>query len=309
MSCKESVTLHKKELKTIEATRIDGKELAKQKRLEIKNRVERLKKINKVPGLTVILVGDDPASSIYVNLKAKACKTIGIHSEVIRLPSSTSERELLDHVKQCNENPEIDGILVQLPLPDHIDENTVIDAIHPDKDVDGFHPINVGRLMIGKPGFLPCTPFGIMEMFDAYNISLEGKRAVVIGRSNIVGKPVSLLMQRENATVTMCHSRTNDLKAIVREADIVVAAIGRAEYVTADYIKPGSVVIDVGMNRLASGRLVGDVAFEEVKNIASYITPVPGGVGPMTIAMLLHNTVWSAERRIDKLSSADNERP
>lgn len=219
---------------------------------------------------------------------------------MVRLPASTTEAELLAQVKRCNHDPDVDGILVQLPLPDHIDENIVIDHIDPDKDVDGFHPISVGRLVIGKQGFLPCTPLGIMEMFRAYDISLEGKHAVVIGRSNIVGKPISLLMQRENATVTMCHSRTKDLKAITKSADIVIAAIGRPQYVTAEYIKPGCVVIDVGMNRLASGKLVGDVDFEAVKDIASYITPVPKGVGPMTITMLLHNTVWSAERHLGK---------
>ena len=289
--------INKREMVTIGATLIDGKELAKQKRLQIKSRVERLEKAGKVPGLTVILVGDDPASAIYVNLKAKACKAIGIHSEVIRLPSSITEEQLLDHVKRCNDDPQVDGILVQLPLPEHINEDTVIDTIHPDKDVDGFHPINVGKLTIGKQGFIPCTPFGVMEMFRAYRIPLEGKHAVVIGRSNIVGKPMSLLLQRENATVTMCHSRTKDLKMIAKQADIVVAAIGRPEFVTVDYIKPDSVVIDVGMNRLQSGKLVGDVAFDEVNKIAAYITPVPGGVGPMTITMLLHNTVWSAERQ------------
>lgn len=282
------------------ATIIDGKQLAEQKRAEIQKRVLQLKSHGKVPGLTVILVGDDPASATYVKGKEKACEQAGIRSEVIRLPASTTESELLQYVNKCNEDPAVDGILVQLPLPNHIDENTVIDNIDPDKDVDGFHPISAGRLVIGKPGFLPCTPFGIMEMFRAYDIPLAGKHAVVIGRSNIVGKPVSLLLQRENATVTMCHSQTKDLKTIAKSADIVVAAIGRPQYVTAEYIKPGSVVIDVGMNRLASGKLVGDVDFEAVKHIASYITPVPKGVGPMTITMLLYNTVWSAEQRLQK---------
>lgn len=280
------------------ATIIDGKRLAEQKRSGVRERVEQLKKQGKVPGLTVILVGDDPASATYVKGKEKACEKAGIRSEVIRLPSSITEAELLSHVRRCNDNPEVDGILVQLPLPAHIDEHAVIDAIDPDKDVDGFHPVNVGNLMIGKAAFLPCTPHGIMEMFRAYDIPLAGKHAVVIGRSNIVGKPVSLLMQREHATVTMCHSRTQDLKEHLMRADIVVAAIGRPHFVKADDIAKGSVVIDVGINRLASGKLVGDVDFEAVKNIASHITPVPRGVGPMTIAMLLHNTVWSVERRI-----------
>lgn len=280
------------------ATIIDGKQLAEQKRVEIANRVECLKNEGKTPGLAVILVGDDPASATYVRGKEKACHQTGIHSEVLRLPAETTEETLLTHIRRCNADDDIDGILVQLPLPPHIDEHNVINSISPDKDVDGFHPISVGNLVIGNPGFLPCTPYGIIEMLHAYDIPLSGKHAVVIGRSNIVGKPVSFLLQREHATVTMCHSRTSNLKSITKDADLVVAAVGRPRYVTADHIAPGSVVIDVGINRLASGKLVGDVDFEAVKEIASHITPVPKGVGPMTITMLLHNTVWSAERKI-----------
>lgn len=288
------------------ATIIDGKQLAEQKRSEIKRRVDELRQHGIEPGLTVMLVGDDPASYSYVRGKEKACKTIGIRSEVLRLPKETSEEELLKHVRRCNEDPRVDGILVQLPLPDHINEQRVINSINPDKDVDGFHPISVGNLVIGNPGFLPCTPYGIMEMFRAYGISLSGRHAVVIGRSNIVGKPISLLMQREHATVTMCHSRTKNLKAFTKQADIVVSAVGRPCFVTADFVSPGSVVIDVGINRVESGELVGDVDFEEVKEIASYITPVPKGVGPMTITMLLHNTVWSAERKAGIATGSGN---
>lgn len=279
------------------ATIIDGKQLAEQKRGEIKKRINRLKANGRAPGLAVILIGDDPASAAYVRGKEKACAEVGIRSEVLRLPAATGETELLTHVDRYNEDPHIDGILVQLPLPAHIDERKVIHRIHPDKDVDGFHPVNVGRLVTGTSGFLPCTPYGIMEMFYAYDISLSGKHAVVIGRSNIVGKPISLLMQREHATVTMCHSRTKSLETLTKMADIVVAAVGRPHFVTADHISSGAVVIDVGINRLAPGKLVGDVDFQEVKQVASYITPVPKGVGPMTITMLLHNTVWSAERK------------
>lgn len=288
------------------ATIIDGNQLAEQKRSEIKKRVDELRQRGIEPGLTVVLVGDDPASASYVRGKEKACKAVGIRSEVLRLPKETSEEELLNHVRRCNEDPRVDGILVQLPLPDHINEQRVINSINPDKDVDGFHPISVGNLVIGNPGFLPCTPYGIMEMFRAYDISLSGRHAVVIGRSNIVGKPISLLMQREHATVTMCHSRTKHLKAFTKQADIVVAAVGRPRFVTADFVSPGSVVIDVGINRVESGKLVGDVDFEEVKEIASYITPVPKGVGPMTIAMLLHNTVWSAERKAGIATGSGN---
>lgn len=244
----------------------------------------------------MILVGNDPASETYVRGKVRACGEVGIHSELICLPESVSEQELLEHVQRLNVDERIHGILVQLPLPKHISEEKVIDAIVPEKDVDGFHPISVGNLVIGKPGFLPCTPHGIMELLRRYEIPLAGKHAVVIGRSNIVGKPVSLLLQRENATVTMCHSKTVDLPSVARQADILIAAVGKPQLVTREYVKPGAVVIDVGINRTPEGKLVGDVHFDEVREVASYITPVPGGVGPMTIAMLLVNTVQSAQR-------------
>lgn len=280
------------------ATIIDGKQLAERKREQLKHRVTALKQLGKIPALAVILVGNDPASQTYVRGKQKACETVGIRSELLHLPETTSEAELLACVNRYNEDPDIDGILVQLPLPPQINPHNVIEVIRPDKDVDGFHPINAGRLAIGRPGFLPCTPYGIMEMLKAYNIPVAGKHAVVIGRSNIVGKPMALLLQKEDATVTLCHSRTSDLTFHTRQADIVIAAVGRPHLVTADHVAKGSVVIDVGMNRLESGKLVGDVAFDEVSQIASYITPVPKGVGPMTITMLLYNTVESAEKRV-----------
>lgn len=288
-----------KGLKSVAATVIDGKQLAAQKRAAIQKRVEQLKTRGKTPRLAVILVGDDPASATYVNAKEIACQKVGIRSEVRRLPSATTEAELLSHVEHYNEDEDVDGILVQLPLPPHIDPNKVINVISPHKDVDGFHPVNAGRLMIGTAGFLPCTPLGIMEIFREYGISLRGKHAVVVGRSNIVGKPLSLLLQQAHATVTMCHSHTKELSSFTRGADIVIAAVGRANFLTGEDIRAGSVVIDVGINRTAAGKLTGDVDYESVKEKASYITPVPGGVGPMTIAMLLHNTVLSAEKRLN----------
>jgi methylenetetrahydrofolate dehydrogenase (NADP+)/methenyltetrahydrofolate cyclohydrolase len=281
---------------TQSATIIDGKAVAASIRQELKEQVNRMKERGVHPGLAVILVGNDPASETYVRGKVRACGEVGIHSELIRLPETVSEEELLEHVHRLNEDARIHGILVQLPLPKHISEEKVIDAIVPEKDVDGFHPISVGNLVIGKPGFLPCTPHGIMELLRRYEIPLAGKHAVVIGRSNIVGKPVSLLLQRENATVTMCHSKTVDLPSVARQADILIAAVGKPRLVTREFVKPGAVVIDVGINRTPEGKLVGDVHFEEVREVASYITPVPGGVGPMTIAMLLVNTVQSARR-------------
>lgn len=288
-----------KGLKSVAATVIDGKQLAAQKRAAIQKRVEQLKTRGKTPRLAVMLVGDDPASATYVNAKEIACQKVGIRSEVRRLPSATTEAELLSHVEHYNEDEDVDGILVQLPLPPHIDPNKVINVISPHKDVDGFHPVNAGRLMIGTAGFLPCTPLGIMEIFREYGISLRGKHAVVVGRSNIVGKPLSLLLQQAHATVTMCHSHTKELSSFTRGADIVIAAVGRANFLTGEDIRAGSVVIDVGINRTAAGKLTGDVDYESVKEKASYITPVPGGVGPMTIAMLLHNTVLSAEKRLN----------
>jgi methylenetetrahydrofolate dehydrogenase (NADP+)/methenyltetrahydrofolate cyclohydrolase len=279
------------------ATIIDGKEVAKSIREELANEVQHLKQQGIVPGLTVILVGDDPASHSYVRGKAKGCEEVGIHSEVIRLDASTSQAELLNTIHRLNENPNVHGILVQLPLPAHISEEAVIDAIHPEKDVDGFHPISVGNMVIGRDTFLPCTPHGIIELIKRTGTSLEGKHAVVIGRSNIVGKPVSLLLQRENATVTMCHSRTKDLAAYTRKADILVVAVGKPHFIGKEHVAPGAVVIDVGVNRVESGKLVGDVKFDEVSEVAGFITPVPGGVGPMTITMLLKNTVAAAKRQ------------
>lgn len=279
------------------ATIIDGKEVAKSIRAELANEVENLKKQGIVPGLTVILVGDDPASHSYVRGKEKGCEEVGIHSEVIRMDASVSQAELLQTIQQLNENPNVHGILVQLPLPSHISEEAVIDAIHPDKDVDGFHPISVGNMVIGRETFLPCTPHGIIELIKRTGTTLEGKHAVVIGRSNIVGKPVSLLLQRENATVTMCHSRTKDLAQYTRKADILVVAVGKPHIIGKEHVSPGAVVIDVGVNRVETGKLVGDVKFEEVSEVAGFITPVPGGVGPMTITMLLKNTVAAAKKQ------------
>jgi len=279
------------------ATIIDGREVAKSIRAELAAQVEQLKSQGTVPGLTVILVGDDPASHSYVRGKEKACREIGIHSEVIRLESSVTEEELLGKIDQLNQNPNVHGILVQLPLPSHISEQAVLEAIHPEKDVDGFHPISVGNLVIGKETLVPCTPQGIVELIKRTGVTLEGKHAVVIGRSNIVGKPVSLLLQRENATVTMCHSRTCNLEQLTRQADILVAAVGRPHLIGREHVKQGAVVIDVGVNRIETGKLVGDVKFDEVKETAGYLTPVPGGVGPMTITMLLKNTIAAARKQ------------
>lgn len=249
-----------------------------------------------MPGLAVVLVGEDPASQVYVRNKEKACHDLGFYSEVHRLPSDTSEEDLLALVDKLNRQMSINGILVQLPLPGHIDEKKVINAIAVEKDVDGFHPVNVGNLVIGDDSLLPCTPAGVIEMIKRTGIEIAGKHAVVIGRSNIVGKPVSLLLQRENATVSMCHSRTSNMKEIARQADILVVAIGRANFIDASYIKEGAVVIDVGMNRLENGKLAGDVDFASASEVSGPITPVPGGVGPMTITMLMQNTLLSAKR-------------
>lgn len=277
------------------ATIINGKEIVADIRGRLKEEIEALAAEGFRPGLAVVLVGDDPASAVYVRNKAKACEQTGIYSEVHRLPAETTQAELLQLVDKLNRDPNIHGILVQLPLPDHIDEAAVIDAIAVEKDVDGFHPINVGNLMIGKPGLLPCTPAGIIEIIRRTGVPMSGKRAVVIGRSNIVGKPVAMLLMRENATVTICHSRTENMQQICREADILVVAIGKAKFVTREFVKPGAVVIDVGINRLADGTLAGDVDFADVVDIAGPITPVPGVVGPMTITMLLANTVQAAK--------------
>jgi methylenetetrahydrofolate dehydrogenase (NADP+)/methenyltetrahydrofolate cyclohydrolase len=248
-------------------------------------------------GLTVVIVGDDPASKVYVGRKHKACMEAGMVSEVVRLPELTSEEELLQQIDSLNADSAVHGILVQLPLPKHINAENVLERIRSDKDVDGFHPINVGNLCLGKENLVPCTPYGVIKMLEMSGISIEGKRAVIIGRSNIVGKPMAMLLLARNATVTVCHSRTQDLAAICREADILVAAIGKAEFVTRDMVKPGAVVIDVGINRVGD-KLIGDVKYHEVLEVAGYITPVPGGVGPMTIAMLLYNTLKAANMQL-----------
>lgn len=275
---------------------ISGKEVAAEIRSQLKEEVAQLKEKGIHPGLAVILVGDDPASHSYVKGKARGCEEVGIYSEVILKEASITQEELLAEIDRLNKDPKIHGILVQLPLPKHISEKAVIDQIAPEKDVDGFTPINVGNLVIGGECYLPCTPHGIIELIKRSGRSIAGKHAVVIGRSNIVGKPVSLLLLQENATVTIAHSRTQNLAEVARQADILVVAVGRAKMVGADYVKPGAVVIDVGVNRGEDGKLVGDVDFDAVKDIASFLTPVPGGVGPMTITMLLKNTVEAAKR-------------
>lgn len=257
--------------------------------------MESLKKEGKKIGLAVILVGDDPASKVYVGNKKKACEYIGIYSEEYVLPEETTQKELTDLIEVLNERNDISGILVQLPLPEHIDEKAVINTINPKKDVDAFHPVNVGKIMIGDFDFVPCTPYGVMHLIKETGTEIKGKECVVIGRSNIVGKPQAMLLLHENGTVTVCHSKTKNLKDVTRRADILVSAVGKANFVTKDMVKEGAVVIDVGMNRNSDGKLCGDVDFENVKNVASYITPVPGGVGPMTIAMLMKNTVKAAK--------------
>lgn len=282
------------------ATLISGKILAAQVKQRVAQQVEALKTQGVVPRLAVIIVGENPASQTYVAGKAKDCAECGIASDVIRLPEQTTEQELLAHVADCNNNPAIHGLLVQLPLPAHICEQHIIDAISPEKDVDGFTPINVGRLVTGGDCFLPCTPAGCMEMLRSTGVPAAGKRAVVIGRSNIVGKPAALLLLREHATVTVCHSRTVDLAAVCAEADILVAAIGKPRFVTADMVKPGAIVLDVGINRGEDGKLCGDVDFDAVSEKAAYITPVPGGVGLMTRAMLMENTLKAARLAAQK---------
>lgn len=276
---------------------IKGLEVAKQIRQNMKEEVIALKKQAITPKLTVILIGDDPASHSYVNGKEKASKEIGIESEIIRLKGDTSEADLLDKIDKLNNDETVDGILVQLPLPKHINEQKIIEAIHPDKDVDGFHPISIGRMMVGQDTFLPCTPNGILTLLKSKQIQIEGANAVIIGRSNIVGKPMGQLLLNENATVTYCHSRTKDLKTYTKNADILIVAMGKAHAIDESYVKEGAAVIDVGVNRTNEGKLTGDVDFEAVKEVASFITPVPRGVGPMTITMLLQNTIISAKRR------------
>jgi len=275
---------------------IDGNALARSVRSEVAARVAALRSRGIHPGLAVVLVGDDPASAVYVRNKVKDCEEVGIASTLDRLPADTTEQALLARIDQLNADPKVHGILVQLPLPSHINEHRVIEAIAPAKDADGFHVSNVGLLLTGKPLFRPCTPYGVMRMLEHAGTTLDGAHAVVIGRSNIVGKPQALMLLAAGATVTICHSRTRDLAAQVRQADVVVAAVGKVGLVTADMIKPGATVIDVGMNRDAQGKLCGDVDFAAVSQVAGAITPVPGGVGPMTRAMLLVNTIEAAER-------------
>lgn len=273
---------------------IDGKYISNLVKDELIDKVEKIKEKGITPGLAVVLVGDNPASKVYVNSKKKACEYIGIKSFSYELPANVSEKELMELIGTLNNDEAVHGILVQLPLPKHIDEDKVLIAINPKKDVDGFHPMSVGALTIGTDGFVSCTPAGIIELLKRYNIEIEGKHCVVVGRSNIVGKPISMLLLRENGTVTVCHSKTKNLAEIVRQADIVVAAVGVPKLITGDMIKEGAVIIDVGVNRLEDGNLCGDVDFDGCLNNASLITPVPGGVGPMTIAMLMRNCVISA---------------
>lgn len=273
---------------------LDGKVVSARVKAELKDTVEGLKKKGIHPGLAVVIVGNDPASRVYVNSKKKACAEIGIESFEYALEEDTSEEVLLKLVEKLNADSAVSGILVQLPLPKHIDEQKVILSIHPEKDVDAFHPVNVGKIMIGNPDFQPCTPAGVMELIKESGIEIAGKECVVVGRSNIVGKPQAMLLLAQNGTVTLCHSRTRDLAEVCRRADILVAAVGKAELIKGNMIKPGAVVIDVGMNRLEDKKLVGDVEFSSASEVASAITPVPGGVGPMTIAMLMKNTVRAA---------------
>ncbi|PHE16120.1 bifunctional methylenetetrahydrofolate dehydrogenase/methenyltetrahydrofolate cyclohydrolase FolD [Bacillus toyonensis] len=275
---------------------IKGNEVAEKKRAQLTEEVVKLKEQGIVAGLAVILVGEDPASRSYVKGKEKGCEQVGIYSELIELPETITEERLLAEIDRLNGDDRINGILVQLPLPKHIEEKAIIERISPEKDVDGFHPISVGRMMTGQDTFLPCTPHGIVELVKETNLDISGKHVVIIGRSNIVGKPVGQLFLNENATVTYCHSKTQNIKELSKLADILIVAVGRPKMVTADYMKEGAVVIDVGVNRLETGKLCGDVDFDNVLDVAGYITPVPKGVGPMTITMLLHNTVESAKR-------------
>ncbi len=282
---------------------IDGKAIAAKLRIEIAADAAALSAVGVQPGLAVVLVGEDPASAVYVSMKEKACAATGIFSDEHKLPPETPEADLLALIDQLNNDSRIHGILVQLPLPGHINTEKVLEAISPLKDVDGFHPYNVGRLVVGKPLFQPCTPYGIMVMLKESGVSLAGKEVVVVGRSNIVGKPVAFMCLQEHATVTLCHSRSRDLAAHVGRADLVIAAVGKPEMIRGEWIKPGAVVIDVGVNRVGDKKLVGDVEFAAASERASAITPVPGGVGPMTITMLLYNTVQSAKRAVKTVNS------
>ncbi len=283
---------------------IDGNALSKQLRAQVATDTAKLKAQGLTPGLAVVLVGDNPASQVYVRNKVKACEDAGLHSVLEKYDATMTEADLLARVAALNNDESIHGILVQLPLPAHIDGQKVIEAISPAKDVDGFHIASAGALMTGMPGFWPCTPYGCMKMLESIGYNLKGKHAVVIGRSNIVGKPMALMLLQQNATVTICHSGTPDLKAMTLQADVIVAAVGKRNVLTADMVKPGAVVLDVGMNRNDESKLCGDVDFEGVKEVASYITPVPGGVGPMTITMLLVNTLESAQRALSEKQHA-----
>ncbi|MEW6088803.1 MAG: bifunctional methylenetetrahydrofolate dehydrogenase/methenyltetrahydrofolate cyclohydrolase FolD [bacterium] len=274
---------------------IDGKKISGDIQSELKKDIEQLKQKGIIPGLAVVLVGANPASKVYVSMKQKASNSLGIYSEEHKLEENISQETLIKLIKKLNNDPKINGILVQLPLPKQIDTNIVLESIVPEKDVDGFHPYNVGKLVAGTPTFVACTPYGVIKLLEYSKVNMEGKEAVVIGRSNIVGKPVAMLLMQENATVTICHSKTKDLPAVSRRADILIAAIGKPKFVTKDFVKKGAVVIDVGVNRLPDGTLCGDVDFDNVKDLTSMITPVPGGVGPMTITMLMHNTVKSVK--------------
>lgn len=276
---------------------LNGKELAQKLQQEMTQEVTKLKEKGLQPGLAVILVGEDPASQVYVRNKERAANNIGMYSVVYRLPETTSEAYLIAKIEELNQDDKIHGILVQLPLPKHINEDLVLDTIAPEKDVDGFHPMNLGNLFAGKPTMIPCTPAGIMELIKLSGLDLAGKNAVIIGRSNIVGKPMAHLLLQANATVTICHSKTKDLPKVAKQADVLVVAIGRANFVTADFVKEGAVVIDVGINRDENNKLTGDVKFDEVAPLTSYITPVPGGVGPMTITMLMRQTIDAAKRK------------
>lgn len=276
---------------------IDGKKISADIRAELAEEVKAMKAGGITPGLAVIIVGENPASKVYVRNKGRACEEIGVYSEIIEMPEETEQSVLLAKIAELNDRRDIHGILVQLPLPKHIDEAAVIAAISPEKDVDAFSEVNVGKIMIGNFDFLPCTPAGVMELLRRSGVEIEGKHAVVVGRSNIVGKPQAMLLLHANATVTVCHSRTKNLAEVCRSADILVVAIGKADFITADMVKPGAVVIDVGMNRKADGKLTGDVDFAGVSEVAGAITPVPGGVGPMTITMLLKNTLTAARRQ------------
>lgn len=277
---------------------IDGKMIAAQVKEQLRQEADSLKERGITPGLAVVLVGDDPASAIYVRNKEKACEELGLYAEKYTFPEDTSQEQLLELIEELNENPAIHGILVQLPLPEQIDEQAVIRAIHPEKDVDCFHPFNVGRVMIGNSTVKPCTPEGIIHLLEACGIEIDGKECVVVGRSNIVGKPMAMLLLHHNATVTICHSHTENLAEVCRRADILICAVGKAGLITEEMVKPGAVVVDVGMNRREDGKLCGDVDFQQVKEKASYITPVPGGVGPMTIVMLMKNTIEAAKAQL-----------